>query len=319
MRELPLLAVVVALGAVLSVATDSFLTWQNLFDILNSYAFLGILAAGLTVVLISGGIDISFTATASVAQYVAVSWIIAWGGNWLVVFAVAAAVGIALGLVNALLIHHLRVSSIIITIATLNVFYGLLIFVTHGDYLYTLPDWFADGAALLTVPVGDGYALTVQIAALALTFLAVWLLLARTALGRQIYAFGGNPEAARRMGVRILALHLVVYGLMGGLAGVASVIQAQLAQSVAPTVLVGKELDVVAAVVLGGASLSGGVGSIPGTLLGVALLALMQNGLILVGVSSYWSQLFVGLVILASVVATARAGRPRRGAVHAAG
>ena len=123
---------------------------------------------------------------------------------------------------------------------------------------------------------------------------------------------GGNPDAAQRLGFNIFGLNLIVYGYMGVMAGIASLVQAQLAQSVAPTVLVGKELDVVAAVVLGGASLIGGVGTVLGTILGLTLLAIMQNGLVLLGVSSYWSQFFVGLVILVSVSATAWSQRERR-------
>jgi simple sugar transport system permease protein len=142
-------------------------------------------------------------------------------------------------------------------------------------------------------------------------FLLTWLLLNRTNIGRQIYAMGGNPDAARRLGFHIFGLNMLVYCYMGVMAGIASLVQAQLAQSVAPTVLVGKELDVVAAVVLGGASLMGGVGTVLGTFLGLALLAVLQNGLILLGVPSYWSSLFVGFVILVSVSVTAWSQRER--------
>ncbi len=115
----------------------------------------------------------------------------------------------------------------------------------------------------------------------------------------------------------VFGLNCLVYCYMGFIAGLASLVQAQLAQSVTPTVLVGKELDVLAAVVLGGASLMGGVGSVFGTILGVALLAILQNGLVLMGVSSYWSQLFVGLVILVSVSTTAWSQRRRRAGIIA--
>jgi simple sugar transport system permease protein len=313
-HEFWLSIVILALCASLGVASAQFLTVQNLFDLLTSYAFVGILALGLLVVLIAGGIDISFTATASVAQYVALAVANAYGANWLIVFAIAIVVGGTLGAINAIFIQKLRIPSIIVSVATLNVFYGLLIFFTGGKYIYSLPDWFATGIFWFEFEWGKdtSYGLNLQILALAVCFLLTWFLLNRTNIGRQIYAMGGNNDAARRLGFHIFGLNMLVYCYMGVMAGVASLVQAQLAQSVAPTVLVGKELDVVAAVVLGGASLTGGVGTVLGTFLGLALLAILQNGLILLGVSSYWSPFFVGLVILISVSATAWSQRERR-------
>ena len=143
-----------------------------------------------------------------------------------------------------------------------------------------------------------------------------WPLLRFTNIGRQIYALGGNKDAAQRLGFHVVRLNFLVYGYLGFVAGIASLVQAQLAQSVTPTVLVGKELDVLAAVVLGGASLTGGVGTVFGAILGVTLLAILQNGLVLLGVSSYWNQWFVGLTILCAVSITAwrsaGAAPPRR-------
>jgi simple sugar transport system permease protein len=312
-HEFRLLIVILVLVVGLSIATPSFLTLQNLFDLLTSYAFLGILAAGLLVVLISGGIDISFTATASVAQYVAMTAANAYGLDWISVFAIACAVGIVCGAINAVFIQTLRISSIIVTVATLNIFYGLLIFATGGKYIYSLADWFAKGIWWFEYIDADQipYGINLQMLMLVVCFIVTWLLLNRTNIGRQIYAMGGNPDAAQRLGFNVFRLNLLVYCYMGVMAGVASLVQAQLAQSVAPTVLVGKELDVLAAVVLGGASLTGGVGTVLGTVLGLVLLAIMQNGLVLMGVSSYWSQFFVGLVILISVSSTALAMRRR--------
>lgn len=313
-HEFWLASVIAALVVYLSIATQGFLTLQNLFDLLTSYAFLGILAAGLLVVLISGGIDISFTATASIAQYITMLLANKYGLNWFLVFALAIGVGVLLGAINAILIDRLQISSIIVSIATLNIFYGLLVFVTGGKYIYSLPEWFADGIYWFEYVDADeiSYGLNLQILALFVMFTLTWLLLNRTNIGRQIYALGGNREAAQRLGFNVFHLNILVYCYMGFTAGVASLIQAQLAQSVAPTVLVGKELDVLAAVVLGGASLMGGVGTVLGTVLGLALLAIMQNGLILIGVSSYWSQFFVGFVILLSVSATALSARRKR-------
>src|SRR3981081_1556344 len=144
-HEFWLLIVILVLCTGLGVANAQFLTVQNLFDLLTSYAFVGILALGLLVVLIAGGIDISFTATASVAPYVTLTVANAYGANWISVFAIAIGIGGALGALNAIFIQKLRIPSIIVSVATLNIFYGLLIFFTGGKYIYSLPDWFATG------------------------------------------------------------------------------------------------------------------------------------------------------------------------------
>lgn len=306
-HEGKLLFVVLALIIFLSLATPSFFTLQNLVDLLTSYAFSGMLAAGLLVVLISGGIDISFTASASVAQYVAMTVANAYHIGWLGVIGICGGVGIACGLINALLIGTLGLSSIIVTIATLNVYFGLLMFVTHGNEIFSLPDWFVNGASwvVYTDKNETPYAFNLQMLGLVGAFALTAILLTRTNIGRQIYAFGSNKDAAQRVGIKVFRLNLLVYGYMGFVAGMASLIQAQDAQSVSPNALVGRELDVLAAVVLGGASLTGGVGTVSGTILGVTLLACLENGLLLLGVPSYWSQCFTGAVILIAVSALA--------------
>ena len=305
--EFYLFLVIAGLMALLTVFTEDFFSVENLFDVLMSYSFLGVMAVGLMVVLISGGIDISFTATATVAQYVMATILIRHGGGWWLAFLIPMAIGITLGAVNALLVYSLRVHSIIITTATLNIFYGLLIFLTGGKWIYNFPDWFARGLSLFafTSSGGKTYSFSLSIMVLVAAVAITGFILNKTAMGRQIYAMGGNPEAAKRMGFNLLRLHLFVYCYMGLLAGTAGLVQAQLVQTVAPNSIVGRELEVVAAVVLGGASLAGGAGTLLGTVLGVALIAIMSNGLTLMGVSSYWHQVVIGLIILASVSITA--------------
>src|SRR5258708_7067698 len=258
-HEFWLLIVILVLCATLGVASAQFLTVQNLFDVLTSYAFVGILALGLLVVLIASGIDISFTATASVAQYVALTVANAYGANWVSVFAIAIGVGGALGAINAILIQKLRIPSIIVSVATLNVFYGLLIFFTGGKYIYSLPDWFATGIFWFEFEWGKdtSYGVNLQILALAVCFPLTWLLLNRTNIGRQIYAMGGNADAARRLGFHIFGLNMLVYCYLGVMAGVASLVQAQLARLVAPPALVGRGLAMVADLSLGWAILTG--------------------------------------------------------------
>ena len=316
--EFYLILVIAAVAVFLSIKTADFFSLENLFDLLISYSFMGIMAAGFLVVLISGGIDISFTATATVAQYAVASFIISHGGNWLVAFAMAAVIGLMLGAINAFLVHYLKVSAIIITISTLNIFYGILIFTTRGKWLYNFPDWFYDGISLYHFTTADDttYSISIPIFMLLGAFLVTWFLLNRTIIGRKIYALGGNLEAAKRMGFNILGLHIFVYCYLGLLAGIAAIVQAHIVQTVAPNAIVGRELEVVAAVVLGGASLAGGGGTVLGTVLGVTLVAVMQNGLTLLGVSSYWHKVVIGVVILISVSMTAynRKLEARRGA-----
>ncbi|MBK4726526.1 ABC transporter permease [Pantoea agglomerans] len=302
---LGMLIVLLALG--LSVRTSEFLTLGNLTDVATSYAILGILACGLFVVLIAGGIDISFPAMTAIAQYVMASTMLTHGGNLFSVFAIAIGCGLVLGMFNGLLVYLLRVPAIIITIATLNVFYGLLVWATNGTWLYGFPDWFMEGINWFSFTATDGYeyGLTLPLFCLLAVFVLTGVMMNFTRIGRQIYAMGGNRESASRLGINLRGLHLTVYGYMGVLAGVAAVVQAQTTQSVAPNSLVGFELTVLAAVVLGGASMSGGRGTLTGTLLGVLLLAFLQNGLTLLAVSSYWHMVFSGIIILVSVSATA--------------
>ncbi|MFZ0602665.1 MAG: ABC transporter permease, partial [Roseiarcus sp.] len=216
-HETWLLLVTVTLAAALSIISPAFFTLRNAQDLITANAFTSILAAGLLLVLISGGIDISFTATATVAQYIAMTVANAHNVGWIGVILIASAAGIALGLVNAVLIHVFRVPSIIATLGTLNAFYGLLVFVTRGNYIYTLPDWFDSGINFLEFRDAEQnyYSLNFQMIASVLVLGIAWFILRRTRLGRQIIAFGGNHEAAERIGLPILRIQLFVYGWMG--------------------------------------------------------------------------------------------------------
>lgn len=312
-HEAMLFVVVVLSIVVFSLSSDNFFSPRNLYDILTTNAYLGIMCSGLVVVLIAGGIDLSFAAIASVSQYIALSIVNEFGGNWLLVLALGCSIGIVFGAVNAVLIYYFRIRSIIATIATLNVLYGLLITLSGGQYIFSLPRWFRQAPEFFEISTasGDFPLINVQIAMLIFSFALTAFVLGRTNIGRQIYAMGGNPESARRVGFNLARLHIFVYGYMGFCAGLASIAQAQLAQSVLPNALVGKELDVLAAVVIGGARLVGGVGTAIGTILGVALVAIMKNGLLLAGVSSYWLQFYTGAVIIVAVVATAMQTRTK--------
>jgi simple sugar transport system permease protein len=300
---------IVIFSAIITLINPNFLTLENLFDLLKSYSFLGIFAVGVLFVLISGGIDISFTAVATVAMYVMTVIIIRYGGNMFTAFLIASVVGIALGLINAAIIYFFNIHSIITTIATLNIYYGILIVLSGGKWIYALPPWFREFAGIrvftLTNPGGIEYGLSIITVIWFVIVVVAWLILRYTTLGRGLYAMGGSPASANRAGFNIFRLQMFVYSFMGLMAGIAGVVQALLVQTVAPNSIVGKELDVIAAVVLGGASLFGGVGTLLGTMFGVALIAIMSNGLTLMRVPSFWYNVFIGLVIIISVSASA--------------
>lgn len=308
-HETYVLLVIIIFSAVIASQNSNFLTLENMFDLLKSYSFLGILAIGVLFVLISGGIDISFTATATVAMYVMTVIIIEYGGNMFVAFLIAGLVGIVLGMINAAIIYYFKIHSIIATIATLNIYYGILTVLSGGKWIYALPPWFRDFADIkvftLTNTNGIEYGLSIITVVWLVVVAMAWFILRYTLLGRGLYAMGGSPASAERVGFNIFRLQMFVYAFMGLMAGIAGVVQALLVQTVAPNSIVGKELDVIAAVVLGGASLMGGVGTMFGTLLGVALIAIMSNGLTLMRVPSFWYNVFIGLTIIISVSASA--------------
>jgi simple sugar transport system permease protein len=302
--ESKLLMVLLALCTFLSLATDNFLTLVNFTDLLNNSSVNLIWAVGLVVVLIAGGIDISFAVAASVVQYVAVFILEAMGGgNWLFGFIVAGGLGMALGFFNAALIHYFRIISIVVTIATFNAFFGLLMFITSGKYLYNLPDWWTTRIILFEKETASGAwaELTLPVAVMLVCVLATWFLIRHTTTGRQLYAFGDNPEGARRAGINIALMQFIAFGWMGMMAGIGGLMQVNIVQEVVPNALIGRELDVLAAVVLGGARLGGGRGSVLGCFLGVLLVAITQNGLNLMGVSPYAFKMVVGMIILIAI------------------
>ena len=302
--ETRLFGVLVVMVLGLWASTDSFMTLANLTSLLNNNAVNLIWAAGLLVVLIAGGIDISFAVAASVVQYVAAQIFGAIGGaNWAIGLVIAALLGIGLGLINAALIHGFRVISIVITIATFNAFFGLLMFFTRGRNIYDLPDWWTDRIFIFEHQSASGTwsELNLAVAVMIACVAATAILIRWTNIGRQLYAFGDNPEGARRAGVNIALMQIVAFGWMGMMAGIGGLMQVNIAKEVIPNALYGRELEVLAAVVLGGARLGGGRGSIIGCILGVMFVAITQNGLNLLGISPFAFQMIIGAAILIAI------------------
>ena len=304
-NEFYILVGIIILGAVITAINPAFFSLENLCDLLLSYSALGILAVGVLFVILSGGIDISFTAVAQVAQYVTVAFIVKHGGSIAEAFIIASVLGIIMGAVNGFVIYSLRIPAIIATIATYNVFFGLLYFFSKGHLIITFPDFFVSFSKIklftLVNAAGSPYGLSVLI----LIWIAVigisFYILRFSSLGRNIYCVGGNVVAARRVGINVFRTQMFVYCYMGFLAGIASVVHFILVLTVVPNSIVGKELEVIAAVVLGGANIVGGTGTLFGTVLGVLLFAMMSNGLTMMRVSSYLYKVITGLIIIVSV------------------
>jgi simple sugar transport system permease protein len=304
--ETALGAVILVLAVIFSFASPYFLTLSNAADLVEAYSVTAILAAGVFVVLVSGGIDISFAAVASTTQYVAAIVATRYGFGPVTAIGLACILGFVLGSINAALTYYLRVFSIIVTIATSSIYYALLIYITGGSEIYDLPDWWTDRIVFWQTETvaGDLVRLTLPMVVMAAVILVTHLLMAHTRAGRQIYAIGGNLEAAGRLGINLLGVQVLAYGYLGFLAGIAGFLQAHRVHQAVPTAMFGTELSVLAVAILGGASLTGGVGTMVGVVLGILLLAMLQNGLNLLGVSSYFFGVVIGLAIIVSTSIT---------------
>lgn len=307
---LSLLAFLICLYVVLVVVrSPDFLSLASLFDLLHSGAAWTVVALGVLVVMVSGGIDVSFLANAMLSAYIATA-LSNWFGIDSLAFAlvVAIAVGALVGALNGLIITLFSLPTLITTLAMQGVLQGVLMVflgarpITAGRMPVSLRNFGSDW--LFAVPMGPGYTgLSVFFIPLVVAIVATWLLLNRTAIGRATYAIGSNQTAALRCGVNLLKVNLVIYAYAGALAGLMGLMMVCDIRMVDPVALVGNELIVLAAVVIGGAKLTGGTGSVAGVLLGMTLVTLLNNTLVTIGLSASWNRFFIGaaLVLIASI------------------
>lgn len=312
-----LVAVIIVVVVAMALASPAFFTANTFFALVRSSMVPLIFALGVLLVLISGGIDVSFPAIAIFAAYATVKWLLAAGVDPgpVAVFAIAMAVGGLLGLLNGLVIAKFKLPTLIVTLGTQSIFKGVLIAYIGSAYIASagLPGSISklSGAHLVDV-TGGGY-LHFMIIPVAVVTLLIALMLKRTMFGRSIYAIGGDTEAARRVGIRVVRTQVWLYVLVGALAAFGGLVYVILGRNANPQSLVGIELDIIAAVVLGGASIFGGRGSVFGTVLGVVLVQLINNNLVLLGIPSTWQRAAVGLLLLLGVsVQALGANRARR-------
>jgi simple sugar transport system permease protein len=281
-----------------------FFQFATLFDLLHSATTVSLFALGTLVVLASGGIDVSFTAIAALTMYSLTKAVFAWWPDcpFFLILLAGAIGGVILGVINGMLVHRLKAPSLIVTIGTQYLYRGLLLTFVGTQFFMNIPhsmDTFGR-LPLFFYHTSDGLRAVLPVSVLALVIAAVvtWWLLNRTMMGRGVYAMGGSLAIAERLGYNLRTIHLFVFGYTGLLAGVAGILHVSTNRLANPFDLVGTELDVIAAVILGGARITGGTGTVAGTLLGVVLVTLINSVLILVGVPSTWQKVIIGAFIL---------------------
>jgi len=293
----PLVALLVLVVA-LTILSDTFLTLTNIFNIGQQVAVLAVCALGGTAVIILGGIDLSVGAVLGLSGAVVGYLYVQTGVPMVVAVSAGLVVGTTAGLVNGLLITYGRLPAFIATLAMMSVARGLALVLLQGKPLSGYPDSFRN---LATYYLGGWIPSSVLIGA-ALFALGMVYFRWRPS-GRALYAVGANYEVARLSGLPVHRLTMSVYAMAGLLAGVGGVLTTARLGSAQPTAGTGLELDVIAAVVIGGASLAGGYGSLLGTVVGVAIIGVLRNGLNLLNVSSFWQSVVIGSVIAVAVLA----------------
>jgi ribose/xylose/arabinose/galactoside ABC-type transport system permease subunit len=276
-----------------------FFTPDNLLNVSLQASITAIIAAGMTFVILTGGIDLSVGSLVAFAGIVSTT-VLKSGLPPVAGFAAAILAGVAVGSLSGAFagfcITRFNIAPFIVTLATMTIWRGAAFVWTDGRPVWELPAGFA------FLGTGRLFAVPVPTIIMVLTFIASHIILTRTRFGRYVYAVGGNIEAARLAGIRTWRVLLNVYVLSGTLAALSGILLASRMNSGQPNAGVSYELDVIAAVVVGGTSLSGGAGSIAGTFIGAMLIAVLRNGLNLLNVNSYIQQVIVGVVILLAVM-----------------
>ena len=277
----------------LFIATPVFLTVPNIINIGIQAAVVAIMAFGMTFVIVTSGIDLSVGSVAALSAMVP-AWMFSNVGlpGWLTLI-IGLLIGLLAGAASGLAIAYGKLPAFIATLAMMSVARGLTLVISGGTPVATSGAVNHLGADLGPIPV--------PVIMLALAGVVCWFILSRTVLGRSLYAIGGNEEAARLSGIPVRRILVAVYALAGLFAGLAGLVLAGRLSSAQPQAGLGYELDAIAAVVIGGASLSGGSGKASGTFIGAVLLAVIRNGLNILNVSSFWQQVVIGCVIALAV------------------
>ena len=311
-NETALIIAIVVLSAVIGFKSPEFFTLANLFDIFRSSFVQLLFALGVLIVIISGGIDVSFPVVGIFSGYAAVVLMqkFEWNpSNILLPVVLAIIIGIILGALNSIAIASFGIPTLIATLGTSGIFRGILLTFVGSSFISDIPtalDNFAT-ADLLKIQPAEGTLARLHVLIIPITIITILvsLLLTRTMFGRSVYALGGGVEATRRLGISIKRTQAKIYMLVGGISGLAGILYVSLQRKANPYDLTGSELDIIAAVVLGGASIMGGYGTVFGTVLGVLLISLIKGNLILLGINGSWQRAAVGALLLIGITVQA--------------
>lgn len=284
----------VVLAAVMALASPAFLSGQNLLNVGEQVATIAILAFGMTFVIVAAGIDLSVGSVAALSAMGSASMVTAWGLPDALSIFLGLGVGAITGAATGIAAAYGKLPAFIASLAMMSVARGLTMVISDGRPMEAPSQVAALGGDLGVIPV--------PIVVLVVAGLVATFILRFTVAGAYMYAVGGNVEAARLSGIPVRRVIVLVFVLSGLFAALAGMVTAGRLDSVQPTIGTGAELDAIAAVVIGGASLSGGVGRISGTLVGALVLAVIRNGLNLMNVSPFWQQVVIGVVIAVAVL-----------------
>ena len=304
-QEATLALIIIALMAVLTLKNPQFLTFQNIMDMLRSNSVLGIAALGVLVVINSGGIDVSVGALIAMVTVIIARFMLAVSGSPILVFAVGLVSGTLVGAINGMFVAKFKIPSIIVTLAAMAILNGILRWYTNGAWISGLPAQFTDiGNIVLFRTVsasGASVGVPVQILFLLIAALLTAFLLRYTIIGRGIMAMGGNSMSSERIGFSNDNITIFAFAYSGFMCALAAIVYTTIMKTVDSNAFFGFEMRAIGAVVLGGAAITGGSGTVVGTILGMFLLAVVNNGLVVTRVSTYYQKIIIGAIILFTV------------------
>lgn len=302
--EFSVFLILVGLSIVVGLINPAFFSISTLFDTLRASIVYFIMALGLLPIVIAGGVDISFVAIAAVSAYSAHRLLVGQGyeGGTALYFAVACVLGVLMGMLNGVLVNRFKLPIFNVSLATFTMWYGFNLFFIGATADFNLPPgtvgYYTDFLLKAKDPYVGETGLHMSILYVIAAAVFVWWFLRYTTIGRGVYAIGGNRSVTVRSGFKVNRIMLIIFGLMGFLSAIAGVTQAFLSRNFNPVIFINEPLDVLAAVILGGAAITGGRGTVIGTMLGVLLIQVIRRALILAGIPVEWQRLVVGIILI---------------------